>query len=77
VSKLINLEVVGIEDGYAILEMENGHQIDMDLEYLPDNLKEGRFIRFVISHTDYSLDKTDVYEQSGKDVLPNGKLLSY
>jgi hypothetical protein len=82
VSKLVNLEVVSIEDGYAVLEAENGSQVEFDFEYLPPNLREGRFLKFVISHTDYNIDDEEVLYTSRKTdnykkELPNGKLLSY
>lgn len=83
-SKLVNLEVVTLEDGYVVLEDEDGGVLEMDSKHLPENLKEGRFLRFVISHTDYDPDKEppDKYLRgekvdSEKRMTPNGKQLSY
>ena len=56
-SKAINFEIIALEDGYAVLETENGNRIDIDTELLPPNLREGRFLKFIISHNiEYSLD---------------------
>ena len=79
-SKSINLEIVSIQDEYAVLEAENGNEVVIDLEYLPENLVEVRYLRLVISHTDYNPDKE--YEQlAGKEpeekvFIPNGRKLS-
>ena len=82
-SKSINLEVVSLEDGYAVLEADNGTQLEMDFEYLPDNLKEGRCLRFIISHTDFNPNKEEEYayrEEINISEFPkiiNGKRLTY
>ena len=78
-SKLINLEIVTIEDSYVTLETEDGFQFEVKAEMLPENLKEGRFLRFVISHTEYNLN--DEYEDNDewkeKDYIPNGRQLTW
>ncbi len=60
-SNTINFEVIDIDNdyGYACLETEQGLAIEMRLEDLPSNLKEGRFLKFVISHTDYDPNKEE------------------
>jgi len=83
VSKLINLEVMTIEDGYVVLESEGGIQIEMEESFLPDNLREGKFLRFVISHTDYDPDKQENYIFKNKSTITglpdvvNGRKLMY
>lgn len=83
-SKSVNLEIVSLEEGYVVLEDENGGLVEIDTKLLPENLKEGRFLRFVISHTDYNPDKElpDKFLKgekvdNDKRGIPNGRQLSY
>jgi hypothetical protein len=83
VSKLINLEVVTIDsdEGYVMLEAEDGLKFEMPVELLPDHLREGRFLRFVVSHTDYNID--EMYESNnlnnskGIPDIPKGHKLTW
>lgn len=74
-SKSINLDVVSVLDEYAILCLDNGNEIDVDLEYLPQNLKAGQTLKFIISLADVTTGKT-AWEKP-KEFIPNGKSLSY
>lgn len=79
-SKSVNLEIINLntEDDYAVLEDEDGGVVEIGLQHLPENLKEGRFLKFVISHTDYNPDKK-AFKLNSKyeEKIPNGRQLSY
>lgn len=76
-SKVINLEVVDILDGIAVLETETGFEVEMDFESLPANLKVGQTVKCAMSlntNTNYK----EMYiptEDEFRKKLPNGKLL--
>ena len=49
-SKIITVEVVAVGSDIAILSLENGTEFELDLQYLPENIKIGNILRFNISH---------------------------
>lgn len=76
-SKVINLEVVDILYGVAVLETESGFEVEMDFESLPLNLKVGQTVKCAMSldtntaHKEQYIPTEDEYRKK----LPNGKLL--
>lgn len=78
-SKIINLEVVDILDGFAVLETDKGFEIEMDLDSLPLNIKAGQTIKCAMSLNTNTVHKEEYIptEEEYRKKIPNGKLLSY
>lgn len=84
-SKTINFEITSIDTELkeVTLNSEDSDEICMDIDHLPENLKEGRFLRFIISHTDYNPDKPlpdevfDGDKPETKNHIVSGHQLSY
>lgn len=78
-SKVINLEIVDIFEGVAVLETESGFEVEFELTSLPENVKVGQTIKCAMSLDTNTVHK-ELYiptEEEFRKKIPNGKLLTY
>ena len=71
-SKVVNLEVIDIVDGVAVLETESGFEVEMDFDSLPHNIKVGQVVKCAMTlHT----TAYNPAERESRKSLPNGRML--
>lgn len=78
-SKIINLEIVDIFEGIAVLETESGFEVELELDSLPSNVKVGQTIKCAMTldtNTTHKQVSLIVQEDYSKKSL-GSKLLSY
>jgi hypothetical protein len=77
VSKVVNLEVIDIVDGVAVLETESGFEVEMDFDSLPHNIKVGQVVKcaMTLHTTAYNKELCAPAERESRKSLPNGRML--